>query len=125
MKKTTFLFLVILTTVPFIVLAQSPNPAPVNTILTNFLTFLAVVIRILITLAFVVFGWGVVTFIFAAHDPKKIEQAKYIMLWGIIGIFVLASLGGIIGFIKIYLGIGNNAPIPVPTFTTFLTSSKL
>ena len=113
---------IFLTSIPLITSAQSPDPAPVNQVLTNFLTLLNVVIRILITSAFVVFGWGIVKLIFSANDPKKIEQAKYIILWGIIGIFVLASMTGILAFIKNYLGIKNNTPIQPPTFTTFLTS---
>lgn len=104
--------------------AQSPNPAVVNTVLTHFLTLLTLVIQILILSALIVFGWGVVKLIFSASDPKKIEQAKYIILWGIIGLFVLASMGGILAFIKTYLGIPNNSPIPAPMFTTFGSSPK-
>lgn len=113
-------FLIILISIPLIVSAQAPDPQSVNTVLTNFLALLTIVIKILISSAFVVFGWGVVKFIFTANDPKKIEQAKYIMLLGIIGIFVLASMGGIIIFIKTYFGIPDNSPIQPPTFTTFL-----
>ena len=118
------LLFVILISLPLIASAQAPDPAPVNTVLTNFLALLTVVIKILISSAFVVFGWGIVKLIFTtrAGDAKKIGEAKQILLWSIIGIFVLASLGGIIIFIQTYFGIPNNAPIQPPTFTTFLTS---
>ena len=115
---------VILLSAPLVIEAQSPNPAPVNTVLTNVLTLLAIIIRILIASALAVFGWGIVKLIIAANDPKKIEQAKYMILWGIISVFVLASMAGILKFIKTYIGIPNNSPIQVPTFTTFLTSHK-
>lgn len=115
-------FLIFLISIPIIVSAQAPDPAPVNTVLTNFLALLTVVIKILISSAFVVFGWGVVTFILASNDQKKIREAKNIILYGIIGIFVLASLGGIIIFFQTYFGIPNNTPIVPPTFTVFLNS---
>lgn len=116
------LLLIILISFPLITSAQAPDPQPVNTVLTNFLALLTIVIKILISLAFVVFGWGVVTFILASNDEKKIREAKNIILLGIIGIFVLASMGGIIIFIKTYFGIPDNSPIQPPTFTTFLAS---
>ncbi len=123
-RRVSNWFLIFLTSLPLIALAQAPNPAPVNTVLTNFLALLTMVIKILISSALLVFGWGIVKLIFTtkAGDAKKIGETKQILLWSIIGIFVLASLGGIIIFLKTYLGIPNNVPIQPPTFTTFVSS---
>ena len=122
MKRITIhfsypLFTILLTT-PLLGYAQNPDAGPVESVLTNFHTLLSVVIEILITLAFVVFGWGIVKLITskAGGDPKKVNDAKQIILYGIIGLFVLSSMYGILVFIKTYLGVPDNTPITVPKF---------
>ncbi len=101
---------------PFSVLAASPSAEGVNTILNNILGASTILIQILITLAILTFGWGVVKLIFIASDPKQIKDAKGILLWGVIGIFVLSSLYGIITFIKTYVGVPDESPIQAPKF---------
>ena len=110
------LFLTAVLTTPLFAYAQSPDAGTVKTVLTNFRTLLNVVIEILITLAFVVFGWGIIKLITAGGDTKKIADAKGILTYGIIGLFVLSSIYGILVFIKTYLGVPDNTPITVPKF---------
>ena len=107
---------VILVSSPLMACAQSPNAEPVKSVLTNFLAFLNKVTPTLIALAFVVFGWGVIKLITAGEDPKKTTDAKGILTWGIIAIFILASMFGIILFIKMYIGIPGNRPVQIPKF---------
>ncbi len=98
--------------------AASADITPIKKILTNILSLLTVTVQILITLAFVVFGWGIVKLIINAGNPQKVKDAKKILLWGIVGIFILASLFGIVTFIKTYTGIPNVSPnITPPKFT--------
>lgn len=94
--------------------AASPNPGQVDTVINNAIDAAEVGVQIGIVLALVVFGWGIIKFISAADNPKKIQDAKQIMLWGVIGIFILASLFGIVKFINIYFGIGAGNPIEPP-----------
>ncbi|MDP3779499.1 MAG: hypothetical protein Q8R30_05660 [bacterium] len=101
---------------PFSVLAASPSAEGINTVLTNILNASTILIQILITLAILTFGWGVVKLIFAATNPQQIKDAKGILLWGIIGIFVLSSLYGIITFIQTYVGLPDESPIQAPKF---------
>jgi len=67
--------------------------------------------------AFVIFGWGILKLITANGDPKKVGDAKGILTWGIIGIFILASMGGIIYFINAYIGIPTKPVIQAPLWT--------
>lgn len=97
--------------VPFAVFAASK----LNTILTNIQDTLGIVIKILITLALVVFIWGVVKFI-GASGPQAITQAKKTMLIGIIAIAVLATMTGIVALLQTYLGITGGVPIKIPQF---------
>ena len=112
-----FLFSVLLA-IPLLAYAQNPDAGPVQLIILHTIVVLNVIIEIIITLAFVVFGWGIVKLISskAGGDPKKVNDAKGILTYGIIGIFVLASMLGILTFIKTYIGIPGNAPIQTPKF---------
>lgn len=57
------------------------------------------IITLLFILATVVFMWGVISYIIGGKgDPKKLEDAKRIILYGLIGMFVMVSAWG---FVKI------------------------
>ena len=116
--QITSCFLISLALLPLKLMAlSSPDPERVDTLLGYILNAADILITILITLSFVVFGWGIVKLIANAGDPQKIKDAKGIMLWGVIGIFILASMYGIITFIRKYTGItSDNPPIEAPQF---------
>lgn len=92
------------------------SASKLNDILTNIQGTLALVLRILMTLAFVVFIWGIVKFIAAAGNPQAVKQAKGIMYYGIIALFIMASMTGIIVFLQAYFGVSGNPNINVPQF---------
>ena len=54
--------------------------------------------------AFVVFFYGLAKFVLASGDPKKIEEGKGVMIWGLVAIFVLLSIVGIISLMSRSLG---------------------
>jgi hypothetical protein len=56
-------------------------------------------VPLLIGLAIVMFTYGVLVFMFSEGGEKK-EEGKQYMLWGIIGIFVMVSVWGIVAAIK-------------------------
>jgi hypothetical protein len=58
------------------------------------------VVPIIFSLALVFFFWGVVRYIYNAGDSKQAGEAKQIMLWGIIGLFVMASIFGILTLLQ-------------------------
>ena len=92
------------------------EPGELNSILDNILTLADIVVEICAVLAIVVFGWGIVKLIASANDPAKLKDAKGIITWGIIGMFILASTYGIIKFIRTYTGITYDPPIEIPKF---------
>lgn len=73
---------------------------------------------LVITLAFVYFFWGVGQFILNAGEQKARDEGKQKMLWGVIALFVIMSIYGILGFISILTGI----PMPGSTTTTSTNS---
>lgn len=52
-------------------------------------------VPILMTLALVVFFWGLVKYIRSAGEPKAASEGKSIMIWGVIALFVMASIWGL------------------------------
>ncbi|KKW45584.1 MAG: hypothetical protein UY98_C0042G0007 [Candidatus Kaiserbacteria bacterium GW2011_GWA2_58_9] len=66
-------------------------------LLTNFVTYIIdPAILVIFTAGFFLFVWGLVQFIVALNQGGEHEEGKQHMLWGIIGMFVMASVYGII-----------------------------
>lgn len=63
------------------------------------LDFIAILIPILVSLALLAFFWGAGVFILKAGDPREIEKRKKVLVWGVIGLFVMASIWGILQFL--------------------------
>ena len=64
-----------------------------------------IVLVIVFVLALLVFAWGIVKYITAAGDPAKVKEARGFLWWGILGVFVLAAMFGIVQFIGNSFGI--------------------
>ena len=88
---------------PLIASAQAQDI--VTPIAKNVLSLAQVLVTVVFVLAIVAFGWGIVQFIFAGGDPSKISAAKSFLLWGVIGMAVMASLFGLITFMQTYFGV--------------------
>jgi len=73
-------------------------------------------------LALLVFLWGLVKFIFKANDPESNKEGKNLMKWGIIALFVMVSVWGIVGFIQ--RGFGLPATTTGSTSTTNLNTGS-
>ena len=101
---------------PLAALAEEGDGGDIQTILSNTQEVLQIILAIVMTLALVVFIWGIVKFIAAAGNPQKMTQAKYTILYGIIGIAVMATITGIIAFLQSYFGVTGGTPIEVPQF---------
>ena len=102
-------FAIIAIALPIIVSAAGAGTAVdiVTPIADNVLKLVRVLVLIVFVLAIVAFGWGIVKFIFAGGDPTKIGEAKSFLLWGVIGMAVMASLFGLITFLQQYFGVNS------------------
>ncbi len=74
-------------------------------------------IPLFIGLAILAFFWGMVQFLRNSGDAKAREEGKQKMIWGVIAIFVMVSIFGIIKLIGSTLGIdqGGSASSLIPT----------
>ena len=81
------------------------------------------VIPLIFSLAFVSFLWGVFSFM-TAEDKTKKEEAKNTMLWGMIGLFVMVSLWGIIDIVSKTVGVGMAVPFLQTDYLSKVTAKK-
>jgi len=64
-------------------------------------------------MAVVAFFWGLAIYVYKADEKDSQAKGRSIMTWGIIILFIMASLWGIIAFWQSNLGIGGeNTIIP-------------
>lgn len=62
-------------------------------------------VNFFLVLATVVFLWGVIQYVIAGDSSNKTEQAKRQIVWGLIGLTVMASAWAIVRMIKASLGL--------------------
>ena len=71
-------------------------------------------------LAFIIltlyFAWGVVGYVRAGGDEKKVADAKRHIIYGIIGMAIAGAIWGIAYVIWNSLGITPGGTVPVPSF---------
>ena len=94
--------------------------ANVLSVLSFFASLFNGLIGLMVSVAIVVFFWGLVQYLWEV-DKKKHEGLQ-IMLYGIIAIFVMVSIWGIIGLLQNQFGIAgeNNALTPsTPSFSPY------
>jgi len=72
-----------------------------------------VLIPLMFTLALVLFFWGIVKYIWSEGTGK--EEGRKIMIWGVIALFVMSSIWGIVYFMRSELNIGSEKNMPIPT----------
>ena len=86
---------------PAVALAASTLTGVIDTIFS----IVNKVAPILVGCAVVVFFWGIVKFVAHGDDEKAVEEGKQVMIWGMIGLFVIVALWGIVGYIQSSLGL--------------------
>ncbi len=91
----------------------------IGSFLCVFANLIRLATSILGALALLVFFWGLVKYIVKADDEKAKESGKNIMIWGVIALFVMFSVFGLVRFLQGSFGIsetnsGNNSAPEVP-----------
>jgi hypothetical protein len=69
-----------------------------------------VIVPVIFALSFLAFVWGVVNYFFLHGDNEgKREEGRSFILWGLIGLFVLFSVWGLVNVFLSTLGIAPQA----------------
>lgn len=93
----------------------------IQSFLCAFANLIDLATGILAALALLIFFWGLVKYIAKADDEKAKEAGKNTMIWGVIALFVMFSVFGLVRFLQRSFGIneggavGNNSAPVIPT----------
>jgi hypothetical protein len=69
-----------------------------------------ILVPVLFAVAFIVFIWGAFqTFIVGATNDTAKDKGKDLMLWGLIGFFVMVSVWGLVNILTGTVGFGNSS----------------
>ena len=83
-------------------------------IIEIFLNLIEMLIPIMAGLALLVFFWGLAKFIMnVSGDEKAVSEGKDLMIWGVIALFLMVSIWGIIAFLSGELGFGSSLTFPL------------
>lgn len=104
---------------PALALAQNSSPSLGNleTLLLSIQRLIGIALPVVIGLALLGFFWGLMQFVFAAGNEEKKKEGRTHMIYGIIALFVMVAVWGLVGFIAGAFGIQTGGSIPggVPT----------
>ena len=97
---------------PLVTFAAISDLDDVGSFVINFIN--NVLVPVLFAVAFIVFLCGAFqAFILGASDGSAKEKGKNLMLWGLIGFFVMISIWGLVNILVGTITFGNpNAPTP-------------
>jgi uncharacterized membrane protein len=70
----------------------------------------SIVIPIVAMLSLGLFFWGLARFVYHADNADSREEGRRLMFWGIIALFVMFSIWGIVSLISSDLGVGFSDP---------------
>jgi len=90
---------------------QSPT---IGQLIRSALNVLNLLVPFVIGLALVLFLYGVVRYALAGSAEDK-SSARKVMLWGIIALFVMVSVWGLVNLLRDALGISTNPNISAPS----------
>lgn len=107
LKKVKSLILVALLALPLLASAQSAQ-----SILQTVGTILGYVVPLIMTLALIYFFWGLAKYILGAGDEEAQKGARSMMIYGVIILFVMAAVWGLVRVIGNTFGISTTNPAP-------------
>ncbi len=91
---------------PLIINAQSTDAEGV---LDKILETLEGVVPVIIGLAVILFLWGMLKFIMASDEAGR-KEGKNFMLWGIVSLFVMVSVWGLVAILVTSFPVANFSP---------------
>jgi len=88
------------------ILPQIANAQTVGALVSKIQTaIINPIIGIIFALGFLLFVWGVARFLMQADDSNAREQGKKHIIYGLIGMFIMVSVYGILSVISGTLGV--------------------
>jgi hypothetical protein len=106
MKKKYLAALMVWASVPAFALAAPVADAGYFTNLIGQIKNIAgLLVPVLISFAVILFFWNVVKFVAGGADDEARKEAKGMMIWSLVAIFVMVSIWGLIAWIQTLTGV--------------------
>ena len=100
---------------PVLTFAQSGSFTSIDNSLTTISNFINRLIPFVIGLAVLIFIIGLIQFVTSGGDEEKRKAARDTIIWGIIIIFVMTSVWGLVNILGSTFNLQNGAPTNLPT----------
>jgi hypothetical protein len=123
MKKFISLGSVLAFALPVVVFAQTTQGAQINDVnglIRKLVSIGNALIPIFISFAVIYLVYAIVVYIIAGDETKK-EEGKKMVFWGIIGLFLILSIWGIVGLLRRSFNFGSNQSVPTQDFPKIQT----
>ena len=105
---------VLLGSTVFLTPAMALAAGGLETVLNTLARLINTATPIVFALALLAFFWGLAVYIFNSGNDEKKAEGKNIMIWGIIALFVMVSVFGIIRILQQTLGVDGSQNINIP-----------
>ena len=108
MKKALVISSLALLALPLVSFAAINNISDAGSFIIN--TINNILVPVIFAIAFIVFLYGAFeAFILGANSADVKDKGKNLMLWGLIGFFVMVSVWGLVNILTGTIGFGNNS----------------
>lgn len=93
--------------------------ADIESIIGKITTIVGLIIPLLVAIALIVFIVGVIKYITAGADEEKRKEARNTIIYGVIGLFAIVAVWGLVGVIASTFDIGTGGTIAPPQVPGF------
>lgn len=107
--RALLLFFITTCCVPVVAFAL-PNYMYITNIGILIQDLVTAAIPVLVVIALAVFIWGLITFIRFADNETEREKGRNRMLWGVIGLFIMLSVWGLVSLVQDLTGVRDSTP---------------
>lgn len=116
MKKVIYVVSSIM--LPMVAFAEGINTSGLETSIDNVSGVINKLIPLVIGAGVLVFLWGVLMYVLAQGESEKREEGKKFMIWGIVALFVMTSVWGLVKLLQSTAGVGNSTAPSTPKIPT-------
>jgi len=99
---------------PFFVFASTESPENFQDLINRMVNLISLMVPVLISLAVLIFLYGVMTYIWNGGNQAKREEGRNFIIWGIIGLFVMVSVWGLVNLLSDTFNLDTNVTIDNP-----------
>ncbi len=110
MKKALTLASLSLAFIPALAYAQSNTG--ILGLLDQVNLILSKLLPLIITLTLIVFLWGIFKFVMSGGDTEQRREARGYIIWGIIALFVMVSVWGLVNILSRTVNLDPTPPQP-------------